>query len=130
MSTFLCTTTFDVITCYKCGIQFGMTRQHNRECLDHPGEKSFFCPNGHSQVYTGKSEEQKLREELEREKRMSRRAECERDSMKFSLRAEKAAKTRLRNRIAKGICPCCGRTFKNVQRHIESKHPEIVEQMK
>jgi hypothetical protein len=34
--------------------------------------------------------------------------------------------TRIRNRIAAGVCPCCTRTFKNVARHIKDKHPTYV----
>jgi len=38
----------------------------------------------------------------------------------------KAALTRMTNRIAFGVCPCCHRHFDNLQRHIATKHPEFL----
>lgn len=40
------------------------------------------------------------------------------------VRAQKAAKTRLRKRIEHGVCPHCKRHFENVERHVKSKHPK------
>lgn len=36
----------------------------------------------------------------------------------------KGVVTRTRNRIANGVCPCCDRSFTNLQRHMASKHPD------
>lgn len=41
-------------------------------------------------------------------------------------RAERGAKTKLKNRIAKGVCPCCNRSFQNLHRHMTSQHPDWV----
>lgn len=40
----------------------------------------------------------------------------------------KAAHTRTKNRIAKGVCPCCSRTFLDLQRHMQTKHPDFTKQ--
>lgn len=32
---------------------------------------------------------------------------------------------RLQKRIEKGVCPCCNRTFLNLQKHMATKHPEF-----
>ncbi len=32
---------------------------------------------------------------------------------------------RVRQRITHGVCPCCNRSFANVQRHMKSKHPNV-----
>lgn len=51
---------FEVIECYKCHVQFCITKEHNKNLLQRKTE--FFCPNGHGQVYTGKSEKEKIGE--------------------------------------------------------------------
>jgi len=53
---------FVIETCANCGLVFAMLKSHRDKRLkDH---KSFFCPNGHGQHYIGKSEEEKLKDEL------------------------------------------------------------------
>jgi len=51
---------FTIIECYKCHVQFCITNEHNENLLERKTE--FFCPNGHGQVYTGKSDKQKVGE--------------------------------------------------------------------
>lgn len=51
---------FEVIECCDCHVQFCVTQEHNRELIE--SKKSFFCPNGHEQSYTGKSNKQIVRE--------------------------------------------------------------------
>jgi len=49
---------------------------------------------------------------------------ADRDHKEAQRRAEKAAKTRIKNRIGNGVCPCCNRTFKDLASHMKCKHPE------
>lgn len=61
------TTTATTITCGKCDIVFAVPeRWYRARCEDH---KTWYCPNGHPRVFAGKSETDKLRDELAREKR-------------------------------------------------------------
>lgn len=92
----------------------------------------FYCPSGHSQVYR-KSENTKLKEDvqrLEREKmNLSNIVEQKNHAITqlgYSVRAQKAAKTKIMNRVKNGVCPCCNRTFTNLQGHFKSKHPELL----
>lgn len=41
-----------------------------------------------------------------------------------SLSATKGVVTKIKNKISKGICPCCNRSFTNLRRHMNSKHPD------
>ncbi len=51
--------------CYKCGVAFGITHDFKaRRKQDH---KSFYCPNGHGQCYTGKTAQEKRIEQLKRQ---------------------------------------------------------------
>jgi len=65
-------------------------------------------------------EKEHLAGRLESEKRAHKHTEYQR-------RGEKAAKTKLRRRAKGGACPCCNRTFVDLQRHMSSKHPEFGE---
>lgn len=124
------TITLKLIECANCGMPFGVTESfQNRRRDDHKG---FMCPNGHSNVYNGKTEAEKLREQLERsanrEKSLSLVIDRQRDTIQSKdhvIRATRAAKTRLKNRIAAGVCPCCNRTFQDLARHMQGKHPEF-----
>lgn len=57
-----------ITCCYeKCGMTFWVPRRWHE---DRKNDHQFWrCPNGHSQHYAGKSEAEKLRDELEKEKR-------------------------------------------------------------
>lgn len=50
------------IECCKCGIIFGVSQERNNRLLD--THETFYCPSGHPQSYVGKTEAQKLKEQL------------------------------------------------------------------
>ncbi|MFB3077027.1 MAG: hypothetical protein ACE1Y4_03380 [Lysobacterales bacterium] len=52
------------------------------------------------------------------------------EATELSRRAHKAAATRIKNRVARGVCPCCNRSFTNLHRHMESKHPNYLKDTK
>ena len=112
--------------CCSCGIVFAVPGDWQRSKKnDH---ETIFCPNGHRFHYPGESDEERLRRRLEFEKNRREAAERRAEHTERRRRAEKAAKTRIKNRIANGVCPCCNRTFKNLHRHMESQHPDYSEQ--
>ena len=93
--------------------------------------QTFRCPWGHEQHYPlGKSEKEKLQDELERERQRRQSAE---QNVEFYSQMQKQAErsaaaykgqaTRLRNRAKAGICPCCQRHFSQLERHMAAKHP-------
>lgn len=122
--------------CCNCGITFAMPDAFKQQCLDHskaaPGRtKSFYCPNGHEQFYTGTNAQQEAERRAEREAERRARAVAERDQAKATATAQKAAATRARNerdrskkRAAAALCPCCNRSFKQLRRHMKAKHPD------
>jgi predicted RNA-binding Zn-ribbon protein involved in translation (DUF1610 family) len=121
------TETFHVVSCYTCGVSFGIVEEmYNRAVKNKEG--SVYCPAcGNQTCWRGETEAQRLQKELDCEK--ARRADDKRylesriESANNHLRAEKAAKTRIKNRVANGVCPCCNRTFVNLQNHMKSQHP-------
>lgn len=116
------------MTCFKCGCVFGLTAEM-RTTLQRTGE-TFHCPNGHGQVFA-ESTEQKLAKQLAAERvahdqtRASRDAAREqRNLMERRVAATRGVITRIKNRVGNGVCPCCNRSFENLHRHMQTKHPE------
>jgi hypothetical protein len=117
------------ISCYKCGVVFGIPANLNAELLNN--HESFWCPNGHSQHYLGKTEAQKQRERAEMAEQRAERAEASRraawDQAEAAERRRRAAKgqlTKVKNRVANGVCPCCNRSFADLAAHMSTKHPD------
>ncbi len=116
------TTTFVPETCCNCGMQFAMTREvYEQRRKD---RQWFYCPAGHEQYYSGPTREQKLREQLEREQGENRDLGYRLEHANRSRAALKGQVTKIKRRVGRGICPCCNRTFADLGRHMESKHPD------
>lgn len=118
------------ITCYKCGITFAVPQYFKTKRQE--DTKTFWCPNGHNQAYV-RSEAQKLREQLEAERRnvewyknAAKAKDTQIKGMNIQMGKVKAKLHRTERRIANGVCPCCHRTFQNMQRHMKTKHPDYV----
>ena len=110
------TTQLHTLTCGACGTPFAMEERLYRKKAEEHAE--FYCPNGHCRQFCGKTEAQKLRELLDEQARKY--------ASELNLRL--AAETELnyiKKRISRGVCPCCKRSFSNVHRHIEQKHPNF-----
>lgn len=117
--------------CWNCGSNCAIPRNLYRQAKENGN--GWYCPGcGQTNVYkttevqTLKAERARLEGQVAEERQRTRIARADADRNEARRRAEKAAKTRLKNRIAKGICPCCKRHFANVHRHITSQHPEFV----
>jgi hypothetical protein len=123
-----------VICCDACGVSFAITDAYDdRRRADH---KSFYCPNGHSMSYSQKNEAEKQRERADRlERRLANRDEDLRAARaahittQHRLRATKGVLTKTKKRVANGVCPCCNRTFQQLERHMKSQHPDYAEQV-
>ena len=120
-----------VRTCPVCTILYAVPQQ----LLDRASERaeSWYCPNGHSLPF--------IETELDRQKQRAEQAERRlastqdtaarwRDNAERERRTAIAYKghlTRIRNRMANGVCPVpgCKRSgFKQVMQHIASLHPD------
>lgn len=136
----------EIIHCCSCGVPFAMPESLRSQFQDDP-KRYFYCPNGHPQHYS-KSTEQRLRETLQAEKDAATKEQQRLEAIAFRAKEEAqgwqtqwenqlkekkkiAAKLkRTEKRIAHGVCPCCNRTFQDLARHMETKHPEQVKKAK
>lgn len=116
-------TTYNVIDCYKCGALFALPADVDEEL--HRSGRTFYCPNGHGQVYTQSTVKQLQREREAHARTVARldQVKADRDAIERSRRATKGALTRVKNRVANGVCPCCNRSFGDLAAHMATEHP-------
>lgn len=102
-------------TCPVCGINYALPTVMHNERLNSKEQKNWYCPNGHSLVFRD-NDTARIQRKLD---------EMTRDRDWQKQRAEKADRERkkVERRIHAGVCPKCQRTFTNVARHMETKHP-------
>jgi hypothetical protein len=119
--------------CCNCGITFAMPKDFKNQCLKDPS-KWFYCPNGHTQHYTGPTEAQKQKKRADALAEQLRAALATgthyRDQAQAASRSAAAFKgvvTKTKKRVGNGVCPCCNRTFQNVARHMTGQHPEYAD---
>jgi len=125
---------FHLITCFRCQVPFAMneatyqTAQHGKEKF------TFYCPFGHPQFFvSGETAADKLRRErdllaqriAQKDDEIKRQREL-REHAERRASAFKGKVTRLKNRAAAGVCPCCNRQFQNLKMHMENKHPDFM----
>lgn len=116
---------FTLETCCNCGIPFFMPTYLQKRLIQNKGE-AFYCPNGHGQHYSGLTEAQKLKLEMERLKSEQAKKEEELQNQWLDALSEKNKLEKQLKRVHRGVCPCCNRTFVDLQRHMKSKHPELL----
>lgn len=118
-----------ITDCPTCGVVFGMPNTMRERRYD--DGKSFWCPNGHSMSWreTAADRERKARETAERrltwERQRRDQAEAEAKHQAAVARGHKGAHQRTKNRVAKGVCPCCNRSFTNLAKHMAGQHPDF-----
>ncbi len=95
---------------------------------------SLYCPMGHPYSPAGEPECVRLKRRIERERadadrqRMEAQRQRERANTNERRRAaQQGANTKLKKRVANGVCPCCNRTFKDLARHMAGQHPEFTQ---
>lgn len=107
--------------CCVCGIDFSMPDWFR--ALRRDDGQLFYCPAGHSQVYSP-TDADKLRSEVGK---LRAALTAEQDQRKAAQReaTERGAELdRLKTRAANGVCPCCHRRFVHLARHMSTKHPD------
>jgi negative regulator of replication initiation len=87
--------------------------------------KLFYCTFcGNTNHYPGESKEEALKRLLASKEDQLATMRVDRDRKEAQRRAEKAAKTKIKQRVAHGVCPCCTRSFSDLKRHMTTKHPD------
>lgn len=130
-STITLTETYTLLDCGECGTPFAFPAafvQRRRE--DH---RTWYCPNGHTRWFPEKTDVELALEKRDRERERAERLQAQLKRREVDLQNErkqhsstKGELTKARKRAANGVCPCCHRTFKQVDAHMKRQHPEYV----
>lgn len=125
------TGTLVVKECPSCGITYGVPEDFNRKRSE-DGE-TWYCPRGH-RVHYGETDVQRLQKALDQSEhsrtwaQQRHRDECiKRRGVERRLSATQGVVTRTKNRIARGICLCCNKTFADLRKHMTHKHPDYAD---
>lgn len=121
---------FQPITCNCGGVYLlpdtYLERQRRRAGTWH-------CPYCQAPWGYHETEADRLRKALERERETAQAyaaaAERARASQQHAVAVAngyKGAIVKLRKRVGAGVCPCCSRSFENLRRHMQTKHPEQI----
>lgn len=118
----------EVINCWVCGCTFAMSSALKANMRSR--EETLFCPKG-CRLGLGephwKKEQQRLRESEEYYRQRSIENRQVAEETKKKLNATRGVVTRIKNRIGKGVCPCCNHTFSDLHRHMLTQHPEFAD---
>ena len=114
--------TLEMQTCITCGVEFGVPGLLDDELQKN--HRSFYCPNGHQQYYLGETEEERLRKKVRFLKDDIEIRIKENTELFKNLNGALGKITSLKKRAKAGLCSQCRRHFANLQRHMDTKHPE------
>lgn len=113
--------------CGSCGIWYTVPQvvyeAHRKEGGFH------YCPSGHGWGWKqgqGSDAFDALTRERDRLKQQQAQLEDEVAEQRRLTAAAEKKYLQARRRAAAGVCPCCNRTFQNVQRHMLTKHANVV----
>jgi len=125
----------DVVECSSCGITYAIPSSLHASMKKYHGDTDSgwktFCPMGHTWWYVGETAvekvERKLRDERARAGRIAAQRDqalADRDYTKRRLSATRGVLTKTKKSVAAGACPCCGKTYQHLARHMHAKHPD------
>lgn len=117
----------EVINCWVCGCTFAMSSAL-KENMRSRGE-TLYCPKG-CKLGLGEPQWKKEMDRLKQSEDYYRQRSIENRELanrtERRLKATRGVVTRIKNRVGNGVCPCCNRTFTNLQQHMHNQHPDFV----
>ena len=110
------------VSCGECGGVYAINSRYHEQKREQGG--FWNCPYCRCGWGFGESDNDRLKKQLKNTQKQLEWAQQDVKNAENRERGQKAAKTRIKNRIAKGVCPCCNRSFANLQKHMQTKHPD------
>lgn len=111
------------IVCGRCGGVYAIAERYRDEKVEVGG--FWHCPYCETSWGYGKSANDRLKEELARERAQHDQTRAARDDARRQASAQMAQATKARRKLARvdcGVCPECNRSFANLHRHMKTKH--------
>ena len=118
-------------SCPSCNVTYALPEEivlrMRRYSGSYPNNyASTYCPNGHEWRFTGKGTEEELRQRAEDAEAELQLAREQRDRERRAAITLKGQITRIKNRIAAGVCPVCKANLGDrVRDHMGHEHPEF-----
>lgn len=112
-------------SCTICSMPFAVTQTFWNRGKERGGD--IYCPAGHVMTF-GVGSLKKAEQEAVRLRAQLDQARSHAQTLEHSRNAMKGQVTKLKKRIGKGVCPCCNRQFANVERHMNTQHPDFADQ--
>jgi hypothetical protein len=114
-----------VVTVCWCGVEHAVPRSlydmQKRQRDDDREQVGIYCPSGHRWTFAGEPRSKELERQIAaKQAALDQERAARRDADAALERERKKAR-----RVAKGVCPCCTRSFTNLRRHMQTKHPEV-----
>ncbi len=123
----LASTTLETRLCRECGGTYALAEGYIRQRRIKGGD--WYCPYCGISWHFTETDNARLKRQLDEqwqktmaEKQKTKDALAEAEHFRKSRDAMKGQVTKVKNRIEKGICPHCKRYFKDLHRHMKSKH--------
>ncbi len=115
--------TLTKINCGDCGGTYAINERYRRQKQEVGG--FWNCPYCKCSWGFTEGENTRLKRELEQERKRKEWAQQEAKLSENRRRAAVGQVTKIKNRVAKGVCPCCNRTFQNLMKHMKTQHPDF-----
>jgi hypothetical protein len=122
-------TDLTTINCGKCAGVYAISEKYRLQKYNEGG--FWHCPYCEVSWGYGEGENTRLRRQAEaakqREQWANGRADDWRKRAEHEERRARAARgqvTKIKKRVGNGVCPCCTRSFANLQRHMSAQHPD------
>lgn len=126
----------EVVHCANCQVTFAMTEDMiGRRRKDH---KTFYCPNGHTNYFAGKTDEEKLKEQLKLKDQQLQAKLNELDEAREAARNLREARVEFigkflneqfkqgkKSLLLKDIAPVFGMKAKDLKEHIDIYMPDF-----
>ncbi len=137
MSTITVHTSLETVNC-SCGGTYAVSKQVYDSCRERGG--GWHCPYCRGGVSWGidtennklkrllanvEKEKAALAAAVEQQRQRKNEALAEADHFRRSRDGMKGVVAKIKKRVGRGVCPCCNRHFPNLQRHMETQHPEV-----
>lgn len=111
-----------------CSVHLAVPRSLYDYYIRREGAFALHCPLGHEFIPSGQSPSQReaLAQRLRAERAeadAARQREAKLRAMRQSS-ARKGIATRMRNRLKRGVCPCCSKKFPDLHAHMKQRHPK------
>lgn len=126
-----------VLNCGECGGTYAINERYRRQKYEKRGH--WHCPYcrcswgysaGNSKIDDLESELAQAKRQADYHQQRARENADDAAAARRRLHATKGVVTKQRKkleRVKAGVCPCCNRTFQNLQQHMANKHPEFQE---